>query len=87
MNTVIEQVKKSVGEILGIPVDLVTPEKTLADDLGVDSLDKYEIIMSIEDDLNIEIEDDELYKVVTVADLINLVNTTKTEKENKANGK
>lgn len=43
------------------------------DSLGVDSLDRVEIVMDLEDEFSIEVSDEEMANLVTVADLINLV--------------
>ena len=55
----------------------IKPEDNLLGDLGFDSLDYIEIAMSIEDEFNIDISDDELEKINTVQDVINLVKKSK----------
>lgn len=51
----------------------ITPESKLEDDLNLDSLDKVEILMAIEEEFDIEVRDDEADKVETVAELVKLV--------------
>lgn len=50
-----------------------TPEATITDDLGADSLDRVELIMGMEEEFNIVISDQEAEKVLTVNDAIHLV--------------
>lgn len=65
--TVLEKVRK---EFRGDD-HLVQPEKSLAD-LGLDELDRIEIVMTLEDELSREVSDAELYAVDTVQDIIDL---------------
>ena len=51
----------------------VSEGSEIVNDLGLDSLDTVELVMAIEASFNIEIPDEEAAKVVTVADIINLV--------------
>jgi acyl carrier protein len=51
----------------------ITPEMSFADDLGADSLDLVELIMTVEEEFNIEIPDDEAEKIKFVKDAINYV--------------
>lgn len=51
----------------------ITPEMSFADDLGADSLDLVELIMTVEEEFNIEIPDDEAEKIKFVKDAIEYV--------------
>ena len=51
----------------------ITPEMSFAEDLGADSLDLVELIMTVEEEFNIEIPDDEAEKIKFVKDAINYV--------------
>jgi acyl carrier protein len=55
--------------MLGVGSDEVTPEATLKNDLGADSLDVVEIVMECEKRLNIAISDSQMDEIKTVADL------------------
>ncbi len=59
---------------LGVDETEVTDYARLADDLGADSLDSVELTMCIEKAFDIEIPDIEVESIVTVRDLVNLVN-------------
>ncbi|HHO76769.1 MAG TPA: acyl carrier protein [Deltaproteobacteria bacterium] len=57
-----EQLEKDISEI--------SPEMSFADDLGADSLDLVELIMTVEEEFNIEIPDEEAEKIKFVKDAI-----------------
>ncbi len=61
-----ETIAKIIAERTGCDVSAVKPESTFAE-LGIDSLDTVELLMSLEDEIGVEIELDQ--KVETVADL------------------
>lgn len=62
-----------VKEQLDVNVDGVTPETDIKKDLGLDSLDIVEILMSVEEEWGIIIDDDETASLKTVADVIALI--------------
>lgn len=55
----------------------VVPEANLADDLGVDSLDRVEFIMDLEERFDIEIPDEDAEQFKTIQDVYNYINKTK----------
>ena len=65
-----ETVKRIVVDQLQVAADDVKIDSTFIDDLGADSLDIVELIMAFEEEFNIEIPDEELPKVQTVADIV-----------------
>jgi acyl carrier protein len=62
-----------LDEVVGIPADRVTPEKTFVDDLKVDSLSMVEIVVAAQDRFGVEIPDDHLADLTTVQDVIDYV--------------
>jgi acyl carrier protein len=58
-------------------VEKIKPEAKLIDDLGADSLTAVEIVMELEKELGVDIDDSEVEKIVTVQDIINIVEGTK----------
>jgi acyl carrier protein len=66
-----DKVKKIIAEKLGVDLSEVVPEASFVDDLGADSLDLVELIMSMEEESDISDEDAE--KIQTVKDAINFV--------------
>ena len=68
------KVKKLIAEKLsGIDLEDVVPEASLVDDLGADSLALVELIMSMEEAFDMEIDDDDSAKMVTVEDIIQYI--------------
>ena len=64
----LEKIKAIIAEVLNIDADSITEDTTFVDDLGADSLDIFQIIMGIEEEFEIEIDNEEAEKIVTVAD-------------------
>ena len=78
MATVFERVKKVVVEQLGVEESEVVPSASFADDLGADSLDLVELIMSLEEEFSnsstkIEIPDEDAEKIVSVQDTVDYI--------------
>ncbi len=69
-----DKVKKIIAEKLGVDSEEVVPEASFVDDLGADSLDLVELIMSMEEEFEIEISDEAAEKLVFVKDAINYIN-------------
>ena len=65
-----EKLKKIIAEVLNVDEDAITMDTTFVDDLGADSLDVFQIIMGIEEEFDIEIENEEAEKIVTVSDAV-----------------
>ena len=72
MNT-FERVKKVLVEQLDVSEDEVTPQASVIDDLGADSLDVVEIIMGLEEEFDVEIPDEEAEKLTTVQKIVDYV--------------
>ncbi|MBQ7131756.1 MAG: acyl carrier protein [Oscillospiraceae bacterium] len=71
-----ETIAKIIAERTGCDVSSVKPESTFAE-LGIDSLDTVELLMSLEDEIGMEIELDQ--KVTTVDDLVKFVESKKQD--------
>ena len=59
------------------PVAEVTEDKEVVKDLGADSLDVMEMLMSLEEEYNITVAEDDAVNIKTVGDIINLINSAK----------
>ncbi|MDQ2681420.1 MAG: acyl carrier protein [Candidatus Eremiobacteraeota bacterium] len=73
MSTTFDKVKKIIVEQLGVDEDEVTPQASITDDLGADSLDQVELVMAFETEFNIDIPDEEAEKIKTVGDAVKRV--------------
>ncbi len=69
-----DKVKKIIAEKLSVDLEEVVPEASFVDDLGADSLDLVELIMSMEEEFDVEIPDEDAEKLVTVKDALDYVN-------------
>ncbi len=63
-----ERLRKLVAEQLGVEEDRIVAEASFIDDLEADSLDLVELIMSLEEEFDIEISDEEAEKLTTVGE-------------------
>ncbi len=70
-----DKVKKIVAEKLSVDEADVVPGASFVDDLGADSLDLVELIMSMEEEFDIEISDEDAEKLVTVKDAVDFINS------------
>ena len=70
---VFEKVKAILSEQFDVEEDSITAETTLADDLGADSLDIADIVMSIEEEFNVEVPDEQLQNIKVVGDIVKYI--------------
>jgi acyl carrier protein len=70
-----DKVKKIIAEKLSVDLEEVIPEASFVDDLGADSLDLVELIMTMEEEFDIDISDEEAEKLETVKDAIDFIHT------------
>ncbi|HAO20499.1 MAG: acyl carrier protein [Desulfobacteraceae bacterium IS3] len=68
-----DKIKKIIAEKLSVDIAEVVPKASFIDDLGADSLDLVELIMSMEEEFDIEISDKEQEKLKTVKDAIDYI--------------
>ena len=68
-----EKLQDIIVDVLNVQKDEIKPETTFVDDLGADSLDIFQIIMGIEEEFDIEIDNDEEEKMVTVQDAVDQI--------------
>lgn len=75
---VFDKVKEIVAEQLDVAEDQITMEAVITDDLGADSLDVVDLVMSLEDAFSIEIPDEAMADIKTIGDIVTYI-----EKETK----
>ncbi|MBQ6020555.1 MAG: acyl carrier protein [Clostridia bacterium] len=69
---VFEKIREIICELFEIPEEEIKPETTL-EDADIDSIDAVELAMNVESEFDIEIPDEELKKMRSVADLVRFV--------------
>lgn len=70
---VLEKVKAILSEQFDVEEDSITNETDIANDLGADSLDVVDLLMSIEDEFEIEVADEEVENIKTVGELVSYI--------------
>lgn len=70
---VLEKVKTILAEQFDVDESKITADTDLQEDLGADSLDVVDLIMSIEDEFSVEIPDDAVEDIKTVGSLVSFI--------------
>ena len=70
-----EKLQGIIADVLNVDASDITMETTFVDDLGADSLDIFQIIMGIEEEFDIEIDNEDAEKIVTVGDAVEQIRT------------
>ena len=77
-NPPVDRIKKIIVEQLGVNEDQVKPEAKFIEDLGADSLDTVDLVMSLEEEFGTEIPDEEAEKLQSVGDVIKFIEDTQS---------
>ena len=70
---IFDKLKELVVDQLGVEEDEVTMEATMQDDLGADSLDLVDLVMSVEEEFGVKVADEDLENIKTVGDIVNYI--------------
>lgn len=70
---VFEKVKSIIIEQLDVEEDKVTMDAVIQDDLGADSLDIVDLVMSFEEEFDLEIPDEQVENIKTVGDIVKYI--------------
>ena len=70
---ILEKLKNIFERDFDIEGDEITPDTNLFSDLNFDELDLYDMVMSVEDDFEMELPDEALEKIKTIGDLIKFI--------------
>lgn len=73
MDEIFNTVKEIVAEQLNVDESEITMDTLFIDDLDADSLDVVELMMSFEEEFNIEIPEEDAEKISTVGDVVNYI--------------
>lgn len=72
-----EKVIELVAEQLGISKDTITTDSHIIEDLGADSLDVIEMLMTLEEEYGLTIPDDQINQVKTIGEVVELIEKLK----------
>ena len=73
-----EKVKDIIVEQLGVNPEQVTPQASFIEDLGADSLDIVELVMTMEEEFDLDIPDEDAEKMKTVDDVVKYITSKAT---------
>lgn len=65
----LERIKEIVADALGTEVSTLTAETSFKEDLGADSLDLFEMVMTLEEEFDVEIPSEDLGEIKTIGDV------------------
>ena len=74
---VLEKIKEILADQLDADIDTMTADTRIAEDLGADSLDVVELLMSIEDEYSVEIPDEAIESIKTIGDVVKYIEENK----------
>ncbi len=69
----VDKIKELIAKQLNKPVDSITEDKEVVKDLGADSLDVVEMLMSLEEEFNITVPEEDAVNIKTVGDIVKLI--------------
>lgn len=72
-NNIFEKLKAIVVNQIGIDAEIVKPESDIIKDLGCDSLDIVDMLMSVEDEFGVTIDDSDVSEMKIVLDVVNFI--------------
>ena len=68
-----ERMKEIVAEALNVEIETLKEDTSFKEDLGADSLDLFELVMSLEDECSVTIPSEELEKILTEQDVVDYI--------------
>ncbi|ABS60735.1 acyl carrier protein [Fervidobacterium nodosum Rt17-B1] len=68
-----KKVAEIISEKLNVPIEDIDEDSHLIEDLGADSLDAFDLVMVFEDEFGVKIEDEEVEKILTVRNIVDLL--------------
>ena len=77
---ILKKVKQIIAEQLCISVDEIKDDSNIIDDLGADSLDVVELLMTFEDEFKVSIPDEKLEELKSIPNIVKLIQEYMTDK-------
>lgn len=71
----VDKIKELLANQLNIKSDTIKPESKIIEDLGADSLDVVELLMTLEDEFGVAVSDEEALKIKTVEDIVKIIDS------------
>ena len=76
----LEKVKELLANQLNCDVKKISEESKIIEDLGADSLDMVEMLITLEDEFGVSVPDEDAEKLKTVGDIVNFIDNAKKDK-------
>ena len=78
---VFDKLKEIIMDQLDVEEDEVTMDANIQEDLDADSLDMVDFVMSVEEEFDLKIEDEDVEKIKTVGDIVSFIEAHTAEEE------
>lgn len=69
----VDRLKEIIGNVMNIDTDTITEDTTFVDDLGADSLDIFQIILTLEEEYDVEFDNEEIEEIQSVKDAVEVL--------------
>lgn len=79
MTSTLDRIKSLLSSQLGIKEDRIQLKSRILEDLGADSLDLVELLMTLEDEFNVTVNDEEAIKLKTVEDIVKIIEANQSK--------
>lgn len=76
MAATLDRIKSLLSSQLGIKEERIQLKSRILEDLGADSLDLVELLMTLEDEFNVTVSDEDAIKLKTVEDIVKIIEAT-----------
>lgn len=80
---VLDKIKSLLSSQLGIKEERIQLKSRILEDLGADSLDLVELLMTLEDEFHVSISDEEAIKLKTVEDIVKIIDANQSKQSKK----
>lgn len=70
---IFEKVTALLAEQLDVPVEDLSADTRIVDDLGADSIDVVDMLMTLEDEFNVQIPDEQIESLKTIGDVVDYI--------------
>ncbi|MCI5714709.1 MAG: acyl carrier protein [Firmicutes bacterium] len=80
---VLDKIKSLLSSQLGIKEERIQLKSRILEDLGADSLDLVELLMTLEDEFHVSISDEEAIKLKTVEDIVKVIDANQSKQSKK----
>ena len=77
--SIFEKLQEMIADQLEIDAEDITYDSNILDDLGADSLDVVDLVMSIEDEFGMEVPDEALENIRTIEDMVKFIEDNEQE--------